>query len=30
MLGRFHNWIRTRRQRLCDWWTEILKQAEKK
>jgi len=29
-LGRFRNWIRTRRQRLRDWWIEVLKQAEKK
>ena len=29
-LGRFRDWVRKRRQRLHDWWVEMLKQAEKK
>jgi hypothetical protein len=29
-LGRFRAWWRQRRERLRDWWTEVLKQAEKK
>jgi YidC/Oxa1 family membrane protein insertase len=29
-LGRFRDWIRKRRQRLRDWWAEMLKKAEKK
>lgn len=29
-IGRFRAWWRQRRERLRDWWTEVLKQAEKK
>jgi hypothetical protein len=29
-LARFRAWWRRRRERLRDWWTEVLKQAEKK